>query len=341
MTSSLDMFYKEVDALIPKASNRTFRIRGQEDDDIAQEARMAAWKSLQSYDFNKARGALLPYLRTIVTNTCNAMYAHGRRMRRNPHQHEIGPDGRPTAVLQYVREYDTASGAVMSAKQTELTGAEEQPISAEIEPGAFEREGIARVTQFCLELSQKLDNRSRSVLFCRLEPPQGLEDLMATAGEFEEPSNVSIAKHLGLGKNQVDWAWYNIRNTFMELAEDDRFADLFEGRLEQAGWPAIHVSKGSKVHVKFVQRTIAKRRLDPHPIGPQEKESCSRGARTILPYPWGAVLCLHTKDEVWTAVIEGKLSVLSGEVIGGCGVRKALPIDGYKRLARALASGAP
>lgn len=326
--STLTEMFKDLELVLSIGNvlkSRRVNARGFDPDDAKQEIRLAVLKSLQGYDFNRAEGELLPYLRTIARNTQNELYARSRRLHRNPHAKVEGENGSKISVLLGQADYDTVMDLVSIGDAGGDTLRE-----------LIERETRSELDGFLDELNALLSERERLVLGCRLNPPPELQEMMEEMGEDGQPSNVALAKFLGLRKNQVDWAWYKIRSAFTELASDECFSDVFGDDIGYQGWPAVHISKGTRFHEQFVLRTMRSRGLDLRRLSPPKRERSQLGARVIEEYSWGVVLCVEMEGEVWSAVLEGRFAPRTGELFGSSGARKMVPIEGYAKLARSL-----
>ncbi len=301
-------------------------LNGQDFHDAVQESRLAILNAMVKYDFNKAD--LGPYMGAVVKNTCYAMYAKTTQRRRAPRVLARDGDGWKTISVPPKSIEDLAE----SGKQIKQTDD-----SNETDSLVKFQQGVLRVVSFRKAMMIALDARERAVLDCKLDPPADLiVKIEVAGGDANSPSNVEIGEHLNLSKNQMDWAFYKIRNVFTEIASQEQFSDVFADMVEGSGWPTIHVSKGQCYHERFVERTLRARRLQGKPRC-EETESCTAGTRRVVWYEWGAVVTVWRKNEVWTAVTEGQFNPRSGEVFGRGGARKLLGIDGYNQLAKTLA----
>lgn len=305
--------YKDIDQILAESgalvSRRHYYIAGMTPEDLAQEVRIAVMDAAASYDFNKGNGQLLPWLRTIATNVFREAYAKSRRQSRAPKEGLL--------------EYDTV---------IDLTaGSPEEPCRE-----LMQVESAEEAVKILVGLKDKLDEIDLKILECHLDPPKELLEVMAEFGDDDVPSNVALAKHLGVTKNVVDWAWHKVRMAFSELALDDTFSELFGDALKGKGWPQAHVSKGTHFHERFIKRTMEKRGLSREPVRLRQVEINEIGSRCIEEYQWGVVLRVVVDNVYWTAVVEGRFAPRAGEVFGENGARLTVPIDGYKKLARAF-----
>lgn len=318
--------FKDVErAMLPFMRSRVQRYKGMDVDDAIQEARIALMKAMSKYDFDKASGKLVPYMREVVANTYRASIAKALSQKSCPRVAVRGEHGWVKAP-QMPMSYE----ALMEARAPIERGREED--AAEHQLDVAQREAL--MEQFKRALFKKLSTREQDVLRCRLAPPEALEEL---AGE-DEIKNVHIAEHLGLDKSKIDWALYKIRNVFTELAQHPKYAELFGGFTESRAWPRIHVTRGTRPRPAFVARTLKAQRLMMSPIGVESDERCELGRRCVEFHTWGAIMTVERDGEVWTCVIEGTFNPRAGEVTGALGARLLVPIDGYGQLARALAA---
>lgn len=298
------------------------RLDGIDIDDAIQEARMALLSAMVKYDFTKAD--LAPYMNRVVINTCNALYHKTVQRRRTPR----------VPVRDLHGEWKMVPSHPASLEQLTESGEEVTPKSR-----------IATDSELCQEDSERrvraveramfrcLEARERRVLRCRLDPPEGL---LAIAGG-EEPTNVHIAQYLGIGKAQIDWALYKIRNVFTEVASQERFSDVFAEFVESSRWPTIHISFGTDFHNEFVQRKFRQHDFrGDQPLSHRDEE-CLVGRRRVVQYEWGAEVAVWLGGRCWTAVVRGRFNPRSGEITGQSGARKLLPVPGYPQLAKALA----
>lgn len=317
------------------------RLRGVDIDDAVQEARIALLGAMHQYDFN--RGDVLPYLRTVVGNTCRTLHTQSRTQGRCPRADVMGDSDEgwqriPTPPVSL----DGMSPEHYARCQPEAG----ETSSADF--GQQLKEAQARVRKFQQTLLRRLDKRSAEILRAKIHPPRALiEQAKAArlaAGEeapvvVDAPTNLEIARFMGLTKNKVDWALSKIRLAFADLATEEPFSDLFARVVEAPGWPVVHVSKGRAYHASFVHRTLSRRKLDDAPLR-QERSECARGARTIIWQPWGCVLVVEARGEVWTAVVEGRLNPLTGEVHGDTDGKVQVSISGYAAMAKQMAADA-
>ena len=337
LTEAIKELYPDVERrVLPVIKNRAKRLRGISDmdvDDAIQEARVALLKAMARFDFNASDGDFAPYMSVVVVNTCRALYAKSRQARRMPRAPSYGRDGWelvPTGLLSI--DGNPSEG---NDRHRLLAPMDAEPL---VDSSMEFRESAMRVSSFRRAMEEQLGEREQQVLRCRIDPPSALVDqIEGEGGDASRPSNIDIGKYLGLNKNQMDWAFYKIRNVFTEVASQVRFSDVFADLVKGTGWPVIHVSQGDEYNNGFVQQTIQSRCLH-GPHRSDTMESCELGSRRVVEYPWGAVIVVEKHGICWTVVAEGNFNPRSGEVTGALGARKLLPIEGYMQLARALAN---
>lgn len=319
--------YNDVERrMLPFMKAKAARYRGVNLDDAIQEARLALMSAMTRFNYN--RGDLQPYMREVVTNTYRAEVTKMLAASRCPRVSERGPDGEWTTRPQLPSSYE----AMLEARvpiESEAPDATDAP--------TLDAETHRALRAFRNTLARRLNDRERAVLQCRIAPPVAL---IKAAGGEDNVDNVAIAEHLGMNKAQIDWALYKIRNVFTELAGQERFQELWGGQTRRKGWPRIHASKGTHRHNKFIARTLARRKLDDQQTGPATDEECAEGRRLVEVYSWGAIVIVEREGETWTLVCEGTFNPRAGEVTGASGARLLLPVEGYQRLAKALAPGA-
>jgi RNA polymerase sigma factor (sigma-70 family) len=319
-----DMYTDVEVKLLSFMKARVSRYRGVDLDEAIQEARIALLNAMTRFDYN--RGDLLPYMKEVVTNTYRAEVSKVLAASRCPRIPERNEDGTWGTRPQLPASYE----ALLEARV---------PVEGEApdatDAALLDAEADAAMRRFKQAFMAKLNERERAVLRCRMAPPEAL--IALAGGDEGDIDNVHIAAYLGMNKAQIDWALYKIRNIFTELAESDKWADMWAGSTRGKGWPHIHASKGTKRHNRFIERTLESRGLDAAAITvPAATERCALGTRTVEQYEWGAIMIVQRPGEVWTLVCEGALNPRSGEVTGASGARKLVPIDGYAALAKAL-----
>lgn len=304
------------------ASKLKHGLDGMDVDDAIQEARLMILLSMRRYDFNK--GDLASYMSRVVTNTCNALYHKTTQWRRMPRV-EVRDEqtGEIKAVPTRPGSYDQRAEA-----------GDEAPADFPSPDARLDwQESVDQASELEHAIFQALDEREAQVLRCRLHPPPELRKIVGEG----DPSNVHIAEYLGISKSQIDWALYKIRNVFTEVADQDRFSDVFAELIESSRWPTIHISNGADFHNEFVQRKLRQHRLQTDAPLSHRDEECKLGRRRVVQYDWGAEVAVWLGESCWTAVIRGRFNPRSGEVTGQSGARKLIPIPGYPQLAKALA----
>jgi len=196
--------YPEVEQqIMPFIRSYAQRLRPPDQDDAIQEARMALLGAMSKYNFNK--GALGPYLRACVANTCKGMAAKSVQKQRIPWVpiQDANGEWRHVPVAPLPLDEALEVGESTPAPEEVLCHREQSEWA-----GVFEGEMLKR-----------LDRREKAVLRAKLEEPT--------------PSNLEVAARLGLTKNQIDHSLLKIRTQFASLSQKARFSALFQGRLER------------------------------------------------------------------------------------------------------------
>ncbi|MGW8177337.1 MAG: sigma-70 family RNA polymerase sigma factor [bacterium] len=339
-----DMYPDVESKVLPVIKARASRLKGisgVDVDDAIQEARIALLQAMTKFDFNSGEGDFAPYMSVVVINTCRALFAKSRQAQHMARVPVRDGDGwemvpmNPVSMENYTVATDkpTPSTKSLGNKVAEAL-IDPAPL---VDDSMMFRESAMKVGSFKAAMDERLADREQQVLRCRVDPPPGLIDqIESDGGDPAHPTNVDIAKYLGLNKAQMDWALYKIRNLFTEVASQDQFSDVFADLIKGTGWPTVHVSRGQCYNGDFVQRTLQTRHLDGMPVSDVE-ESCDCGTRRVIQYEWGAVVAVWRPGVCWTVVAEGQFNPRSGEVTGTLGARKLLPIEGYMQLAKALA----
>jgi len=77
--------YDDIDAeLLPFIKSRAYKFSGLEFDDVVQEARLALLMAMHKYDYNRANGDYVPYLKTVVMNACRGLFSKQKQRSRTP-----------------------------------------------------------------------------------------------------------------------------------------------------------------------------------------------------------------------------------------------------------------
>lgn len=294
-------------------------------EDATQEVETALYKGMCAYDYNRSHGNLHRFANTVLRN-CAASFIHGElTSTRVPHV--VYKDEGKLKVVKYKR----------MATLEDLREDEPSDSNATPEEALMGREMEDRRARLRMRLLNKLNERELAVFKCLSTPTEAFLMFLRNIGE-EEPSNASIAKFLGLGKNAVDYATLTIRTKLTKLAEEE-FPELIRGHIAKGRWPMIHVSREPLPDNDFISKTIRERSLDPRPNEPaRDIEVAGEYGREIHNYPWGCALIVRKGEEYRTLVIEGRFNPLSGGVNGVDGTWKNVNdvVPWYSGLVRKL-----
>lgn len=319
-----DMYVDLEKTLASHLAYSVARHRSLDKDDAVQEARVAIFKAMANFDFNKvSRGGFVPYMREVVVNSHRTGVSAALAQSRCPRVEVQTAEGEWILKPLAPASYDSLLEA-----RSPLPGIGETP-----EALVDEHTRVRRCEVFCEELKKKLCERELAVFECRMNPPEQILAMMAEDG-CDEPKNKHISIHLGIDKAHVDWAIHKIR-----VAATLLINGCFQEDFEQAtgsDWPVINISKGMRVHNKFIERTLRSRRLKGNKIGNNQVQTCALGTRTVQKYDWGSIVYVEMSGVVWTAVLEGSFNPRDGIVTGRSGARMYLPIPMYGQLAKAL-----
>ncbi len=185
-------------------------------DDLVQEGRCELAKAITSYD--SSRGPLIKYLGVILDNRYRTLRAAALAQIRTPHIWEKDLDtGRwervpssPTPLSAYDNgdnnHMDLLVGHHRAAQDALSTNR-----NADVE--SVEREDRACLAKWKRILENRLSDRQRQVYQCIARPSPALSALVRNmTGEEGGPATIPhIAVHLGLTKNQVDYALHGVR----------------------------------------------------------------------------------------------------------------------------------
>ena len=315
--------------LIKVKASKIKKFAGYEDmDDALQEGRLALLSALIGYDESKGTG-LSKYAAVILDNTYRHMLYRMLSATKVPYAHERAIDGawesRPSRPASLSLLDDDEGNEWM-----EPTSSFQSPESMMLEAQLKEK---ARL--FKLKLLNKLQGQHKAVFECRTNPPVDfLKMVRNMGGNIYEPTNLHIAKYLGVTKNSVDASLYRIRRVFVLMSRGEDFADLLGDIIESERWPMIYTSKKAQYDEEFVRDTIEKYELDPKPVKGYQNEldfKMEQGmySRTIERYNWGVVLVLRRKTVWRTIVAVGKFNVLLGDVYGTSGAMERVPVSWY------------
>jgi len=305
-------------------------------EDAVQEGRMALLAALSRYDFNK--GDLEPYANRVLDNTYKNMMYEMLCESRMPRAIVCASDGewerRPMPPLSF------GSMVNEDGEPTEALARclEDDGNTPEINAELAELEQHARV--FRREMYSRLKDRDRHVFFCRTNPPVAfLKMVQEAGGDINKPTNLHVAKYLGINKNAVDWSLYKIRELFVAVARETDFSELFGDAVGNREWPSVFVSNKSCRDEEFIGDIIRQHQLDPRAWkgdGGQDDLRTADGnyARKIERYDWGAVLVLKYQRAWRTVVAIGRLNEFHGVVHGANNSHAKIPVKWYSKLVK-------
>lgn len=186
--------------------------------DAIQEGRIALLLSLKNYD--ETRGKLEPYVNRVLDNTYNGILHKNLRQKSMPQAIVFGDKGRRKKMpsLNLLSLDALVSDDVL------------EPLSSIPSPEEYieTAEKIQLIRKFRLQMYKKFKKNTRHVFFCRTNPSSAfLKMVQDSGGNINKPSNVLIARFLGLNKNAVDYSLLKIKKAFIELSSTQKFSDLF------------------------------------------------------------------------------------------------------------------
>jgi hypothetical protein len=319
--------------LIKAKANRLRRLSGFDFDDALQEGRMALLNAMTKYDYNRGKNGLERYVGRVLTNTYNALlFEHMAQCRM------------PQVVMQLDNEWVKAPMPPVSLDVLIGFEPEADYNDPEQEVAQNQLSEIARV--FRLKMFNSLEGRDLDVFSCKVNPPMDLLIMVRNMGGNynKTPSNVHIARYLGVSKNAIDHSLYNIRMKFVQMSRQKEFSDLLGDVVKGKGWTMIHISWEERHDVEFIQRVLAERELDPKPMDKCHQhndylQQVGDDLRLVERYPWGCIMFMKYKGECATLVVEGELNLNTGVVWGAVGAREPIPVTWYRQLARKLKGG--
>lgn len=202
--------------IIMSNAGRFMRQLDMSKDEAVQEARIALMLALRNYSYNDSRGGIYKFAATSVRRHFLKKLKALQAQRRMAHV-VVVEDGKRKAVRMLPEPAMTGTEFVESCAGGSVSPDKRLWMSDE----------VCRAEEFRGRLTGSLAPRERSVLKCKTDPPIGLQMLMIEDGE-EEPTIPMIATHLGLTKNQTDWALKRIREEAIRLIQRGDFSDLAE-----------------------------------------------------------------------------------------------------------------
>jgi hypothetical protein len=342
VTPDVKALYDEIEPkIMPIIRRKAYRYsRGGtlELEDAIQEGRLAIAQALASYDYNRAHGKIEGYVNVVLDYTYRELlhkaFSKGRMPRTAYYDNDTG-------------NYVSVPSAPLSLNESgDWAKAEPEPDQVELD----EREQLLRVFKMKMmfiiggKSDRAISTRGQIVFQCLTNPPPDLLKTIANEGgdPTQTPGPKDIAKYMGCDKNVVDFEMWKIWRLQTELMESPEFSELFGDLVGRKGWPMIHISDNQKGHDHdFVRDIIQRRKLDPRPMPDYTThkdylQKMGDNWRLIERYPWGMVMVLKKGEEYRTMVIEGKVNLLGGYVLGDHQQRKSIPVSWYIPLAKKL-----
>jgi len=351
--------------LLPLIKRRAQQMRhaipGIDVEDAIQEGRLALLSCLTRYDANKCSFDLKRYVSKTLRNTYAMMLYEALAQRRTPRAHIQDGEG----------NWGVAPRVPISLDEM-LTY---EPVEGDLSPEAriIEMERLSSCIRIKMKMMEMLTGRDLDVFKSMLETsceflePEEIRRIIireeqrkqtgeplkhdgclaavdAAGGDVNSLSNILVANYLNINKNMIDWSINKIRMLFSKLVKQEEVEapNVLEA-MEKRGLPAIQVNRGTHFSASFVRSVMTVRNLrdeEPHiEIQSASHRGCTNyWMRRIERHTWGAVLVLKRGGEFVTAVIEGRLNLLTGDVfsleLGGA--RDKLPVEWYQQLSRRL-----
>lgn len=343
---------EEVRAIYPEIEDRVLPIikckakkltnlAGWDFDDAIQEGRLALLQAIIKFDFNKGRGRLEGFIGRIVDKAFTSIWCRETAMKRCPRwlvEDEMVPYN--PVSLESSTEENEEHGSHSSTNQRRHFP---QALTDHDTPESLVlgQQELAQVRLFKATLYQDLYGLEADVFGIKINPPfDFLIMVRNTGGLMDCPTNVDIARYLGVTKNMVDYAIFKIRNKYKELIAggfSGNAADA-EDRNMQA---VVHISYEDGHDFDFIKKVLAARGLEPKPLedAHQRKDynmKVGDDFRMIERYRWGCILFLRFQGQCCTAIIEGNFNPTTGEVVGSSQTRSVLPVSWYLRLVERL-----
>jgi len=184
--------------------------------DLIQEGRCCLLYALSRFD--ESRGKTMPqFLGRILDNTYTSMLSAALAQKRCPSIWERSGSvwkrvPYPELSVEQARE---ELGADPQSDEKPLPGEVDSEMTPETIAMYKQRSDNAKV--LLVRLQNRLTPEQRSVLGCVIRPPAGLVVTARNLSGAYHVRNVHIAAYLGITKNQVDYALYNIRKQIVQL----------------------------------------------------------------------------------------------------------------------------
>lgn len=304
------------------------RLSGMDFDDVVQEGRMALLKGITKYASRGGDKELERYVGRVLTNAFHLLLYE-----------QMAQCRMPKAVVQLDNEWVKISvppislDYVMDIQQDKSPNPEEQLNRVDLSD-------LARL--FRLKMFNLLTGRDLDVFNCKVNPPMDLLIMIRNlGGDYNKtPSNVHIAKYLGVNKSAIDYSLHNIRLKFTQVAKFQEFSDLFPIGIRK-GWAMIHTSQSDFHDVEYIKSIIESRNLNPKPLKDCQVENdyyqrFEDIERLVERYEWGCVLYLRYYQQHATIVVEGELNHNQGVTYGVNGTREKINLPWYNKLLKKI-----
>lgn len=335
MTEINDLYGDVEQAVKPVVLSHAMRLAragiGMTMDEALQECRVALWRALHGYDFDKSNGGIHRFVDKVLRNNALSIIYANTTMPRMPHT--VYSEGGKTKVVKHRLLSLDGLPSDDDRPSFEPPGCEADP-----EQQVLDDEAASKRRKLVMRLYNKLGPRERKVYDLKCRPTEAFMVYLRNIG-LDEPTHTAIAKYIGVSKNSVDYSAHIIRDTFTKLAEKE-FTELIQDHIDNGSWPMIHVSREPGPDHDFIRQIIAERNLDPRPTGSRDIEKKGDIGREITPYPWGVVIVLRRGEQFRTLVVEGRFNKITGSVFGSVeGTHKRIPdvVPWYDQLSKELA----
>lgn len=331
-------FAPMLEGIVQQEAERYHNAIGIDRDDACQEARIALLAALPSYDYNRSRGNIHAFARTIVQNALRGLICAATTQSRMPHVAVTDESG-TTRLARYRVGRLTAS----SEDGLDIDPFDDGPTPEE---RCLQAEADERIRTLRMRLMNMLTGRAKEVFTCIANPSESFLTYLRNVGA-DEPTIHHIGAYLRCTKNEVDWAIHTMKRQLTELLESPAYADLIRSALDSGKWPAFHVD-GMAFNLDYVCRVIRERRLDPRMDDDREtiRQVSGRRFRVVEYYNWGAIAYLFMdEDKQATVIMEGAptpqrpaFNWRTGELLGINGYWKQISdvLDWYPALNRIL-----
>lgn len=322
--------------IVRQEAERYHNAIGIDRDDAAQEARIALLSALPRYDYNRSRGNIHAFARTVVENALRGMVCAATTQRRMPHVAVTDETGAVRLARYRVGRLATEEGPDIDPPD----------VGPNPEEASLQAESNARIRTLRMRLLGTLTGRAKEVFGCIANPSEAFLTYLRNVGA-DEPTIHHIGVFLGCTKNEVDWALHSMKRQLTVILESPAYADLIRAAVDAGKWPVFHVSR-TAFDLEYVCQVIRDRSLDPRLADDREtlRQVSGRRFRVVEYYPWGAIAYLFLdEDKQATVLMEGAptpqrpaFNWRTGELLGINGYWKQISdvLDWYPGLNRVL-----